>query len=190
MRPALTRSTALTAVVLPALVLALTACGSSGTASAPASDTTASADPSTEANTAADSFDIADPWVKAATAEEGMTAVFGELLNGSDADVTVVAAGHEAAETVELHEVVTDGANATMSEKEGGFVIRAGSGYLLEPGADHIMLMGLGEDLEPGDETTVTVEFSDGSTVTFDAPVKEYAGAKEEYEGDHEHEDH
>ncbi|MES0837180.1 MULTISPECIES: copper chaperone PCu(A)C [Nocardiopsidaceae] len=173
-----TRTWAATAL----LALSLTACG--GPAASP--DATGAADedaPSTAAATAADSFGVTDPWVKAATADDGMTAVFGEITNGSDAEVTIVSASHDAADTVELHEVVTEGADSTMREKDGGFVVPAGGGLPLEPGADHIMLMDLTRDLEPGDETTVTVEFSDGSTAEFTAPVKEYAGANEEYEG-------
>jgi len=177
-----TRAWAATAL----LALALTACG--GAEPAP-DDSAAEASPSAAnaAASAADGFEITDPWVKAATAEDGMTAVFGQITNGSGAEATIVSAAHDAADTVELHEVVTEGADATMREKDGGFVLPAGGDLSLEPGADHIMLMDLTRDLEPGDETTVTVEFCDGSTAEFTAPVKEYAGANEEYEGDGGH---
>ena len=172
-----TRTWAATAL----LAFALTACG--GSATSPDATTDAGA-PSPSADTAADAFGITDPWVKAAGADDGMTAVFGEITNSSDTEVTIVAASHDAADTVELHEVVTEGTDGTMREKDGGFVVPAGGGLPLEPGADHIMLMDLTRDLEPGDETTVAVEFSDGSTAEFTAPVKEYAGADEEYGGD------
>ncbi|MEE2038218.1 copper chaperone PCu(A)C [Nocardiopsis sp. CT-R113] len=175
-----TRTWAATAL----LAFALTACGGPATSPDPSTADADAPSPSADAATAADAFAVTDPWVKAATADDGMTAVFGEITNGSDAEVTIVAASHDAADTVELHEVVTEGADSTMREKNGGFVVPAGGGLPLEPGADHIMLMDLTRDLEPGDETTVTVEFSDGSTAEFTAPVKEYAGANEEYEGD------
>ncbi|WP_159945138.1 MULTISPECIES: copper chaperone PCu(A)C [unclassified Nocardiopsis] len=176
------RSAALTAALASAtaaVTLALTACG--GPAAESEQDTTGEAAAEV---LAADAFTVTDPWVKAATAREEMTAVFGELTNASDTDITLVAARTEAAGTVELHEVSTEGVDSSMREKEGGFVIPAGGSHTLEPGADHIMLMDLGQDLEPGAETAVTVEFADGSTATFTAPVKEYAGANEEYEGD------
>ncbi|MFL1377358.1 MULTISPECIES: copper chaperone PCu(A)C [unclassified Nocardiopsis] len=169
------------------LGLALTACGGGGaveTGAAAAPDASPSPSPAAaEAGVQADAFSITDPWVKAAGAG-GMTGVFGEIANGSDAEIVIVAADHPAAGLVELHEVVTEGADSTMREIDGGFPVAARGTRSLAPGGDHIMLMELTEDLEPGDEATVTVEFADGSTAEFTAPVKEYAGANEEYEGD------
>ncbi|PDP88203.1 hypothetical protein CQJ94_06835 [Glycomyces fuscus] len=163
------------------LGLLLTACGGSAEeGAAPAREA------GETAATAADAFSVSDPWVKAVTAEEGMTGVFGVMANDSDEEITVVSADNDAAGMVELHEVVSEGTDATMREKEGGFPIPAGGSSTLEPGGDHIMLMELTEDLEPGAEATVTVEFSDGSTAEFTAAVKEYAGANEEYGGDAE----
>ncbi|WP_150252170.1 copper chaperone PCu(A)C [Nocardiopsis deserti] len=162
------------AASLLCLGLALTACGGAAEGGA------------APAEEAADAFSVTDPWVKAVTAEEGMTGVFGVLANGSGEEITVVSASYEAAGVVELHEVVSEGTDGTMREKEGGFPIPAGGSATLEPGGDHIMLMELAEDLRPGAEATVTVEFSDGSTTEFTAAVKDYAGANEEYGGDTE----
>ncbi|WP_078103441.1 copper chaperone PCu(A)C [Enteractinococcus helveticum] len=36
-------------------------------------------------------------------------------------------------------------------EKEGGFPLAADERYELDPGEDHIMLMDLTEDIQPGD---------------------------------------
>ncbi|WP_067968012.1 copper chaperone PCu(A)C [Nocardiopsis trehalosi] len=131
----------------------------------------------------ADSFTIEDAWIKAVTEDEGMTGVFGALGNDGDQDVTVVAATSSVAGMVELHEVVTgDDGNSVMREKDGGFTIPAQGTHALEPGADHIMLMDLGQDLEPGAEATVELEFADGSTTEFTAPVKDFEGANENYD--------
>lgn len=169
------------AASLLCLGLTLTACGGA------AEDGAAPAEEAADSTaTAADAFSVTDPWIKAVTAEEGMTGVFGVLANGSDEEITVVSASYDAAGMVELHEVVSEGTDGTMREKEGGFPIPAGGSAVLEPGGDHIMLMELAEDLQPGAEATVTVEFSDGSTTEFTAAVKDYAGANEEYGGDAE----
>ncbi|KOX22106.1 copper chaperone PCu(A)C [Nocardiopsis sp. NRRL B-16309] len=169
------------AAALFSLALALSACGG---ADQPEEQAGAAAeDGAAEDTAAADGFEISDPWIKAATVDDGMTAVFGEISNTSDADVTIVSAEHEAAGMVELHEGVTEGADTTMREIEGGFPIPAGGSRVLEAGGDHIMLMDLTEDLEPGSESTVTVEFADGSTAEFTAQVKEFAGANEDYDG-------
>jgi copper(I)-binding protein len=59
-----------------------------------------------------------------------------------------------------------------MQEKEGGLVLDAGRGQLLQPGGTHVMLMGLTEELAAGDEVTLTLEFEDGSTSELTVPVK------------------
>lgn len=151
--------------VLAAGMLALAGCG-----------TTDAAPP------AGESMTVTDAWVKAA--DSGMTAVFGMLENTGGDDVAVVSATTAAAGTTELHETVTDSSGAaTMREVDGGFTIGAGERRALEPGADHLMLMGLTGPLAAGEEISVLLEFSDGSTLEFTAPVKDFSGANEDYDG-------
>ena len=69
-----------------------------------------------------------------------------------------------------------------MREVKGGFTIPAGGSFALEPGANHLMFMGLMAPLQAGATVEVTVTFDDGSTFTFEAPVKDYSGANENYE--------
>ncbi|QVQ50810.1 copper chaperone PCu(A)C [Spiractinospora alimapuensis] len=178
-------------ITLSALALAtLLAAGCSTTDADPADPDAAPAG-DTEESAQADSVSVTDPWIKAATADDGMTALFGDLTNEGDAEVRVVAASTEIADTVELHEV-TEGedGNSSMREIEDGFPVEAGDERPLEPGADHVMLMDLTEDLEPGMEVTVVLEFEDGSTAEVTAPVKDFEGANEEYDSDHDHHDH
>lgn len=140
-----------------------------------------------EATPAGDSVTIADGWIKAT--DEDMSAAFGTLTNSGSSDVTVVSAQTDVAGMVELHETVENEAGEMiMREIEGGFSIPADGSLLLEPGADHIMLMGLTGPLTAGDEVTVTLTFSDDSTYEFTAPVKDYSGANETYEEGDEHE--
>lgn len=129
-----------------------------------------------------DSVSIADAWVK--SADEGMSAAFGVLSNDGDADVTIVSASTEASPMVELHETVAnDAGEMVMQPKEGGFVVPAGGTLTLEPGANHIMLMGLARPIVAGDEVSFTLTFADGSTYTFTAPAKDFTGANENYVG-------
>ena len=123
-------------------------------------------------------------WAKAAGAG-GMTGAFGTLENSGTEDITVVAATSPAAATVELHETATgaDGAMA-MQQIEGGFLIPAGGEYVLEPGASHLMLMGLTDDLQAGEMLAVTLEHDDGSTLEVEATAKDFAGANENYESE------
>ncbi|MEX0153397.1 copper chaperone PCu(A)C [Microbacterium sp. LMI1-1-1.1] len=128
-------------------------------------------------------FHATDAWVKAAPADE-MTAAFGELVNDGDNDITVVSATSPAASMIELHETVqNESGQSVMREVEGGFTIPAHSTRELAPGADHLMIMGATAPLLAGEEVTITLTFSDDSTAEITAPVKEFAGANETYEG-------
>lgn len=167
-----------------AIVLALTGCTATPNADTASKASSQEEEAHSRPETAAEAFSISDAWVKAAAAD-GMTGAFGVIANAGHDDITIVAATTDAAGMAELHEVAADASGAmVMGEKEGGFVIAGDGTHVLEPGADHIMLMGLRGALEPGTEVTVTLEFSDGSTTDFTAMVKEFTGANESYVGD------
>lgn len=126
---------------------------------------------------------VIQPWIKAA--KDGMTAAFATVKNTTSTDVTVTGASTEYAKTVELHETKSDGAGGMkMSAKEGGFTIPAGQTLTLEPGGDHIMVMGITKPIKPGDTITMTLTTSAGEMpVTFTA--KEFSGAQENYAPTH-----
>nr|WP_221417505.1 copper chaperone PCu(A)C [Microbacterium marinum] len=161
-------------MILAAAALTLTGCAS--TTPGPAA--------STDADTvvAGDSVSMTDSWVKAA--DSGMSAAFGELTNDSNTDVTVVSATTEVSSMLELHETVeNENGEMVMRQIEGGFTIPAGDTLSLEPGGNHIMMMDLPAPLAAGEEATFILTFSDDSTYEFTAPVKDYSGANENYEG-------
>ncbi|AIY16590.1 copper chaperone PCu(A)C [Pimelobacter simplex] len=168
------------AVLAAALVPALAACGS-GSEDARDQAPTSGSSPAAKA-----ALTVTDPWVKAAPS--GMTAAFGTLVNEGSSDVTVVAATTSVNDTTELHETVEneDGSMA-MRPKEGGFVIPAGGSLALEPGGDHLMLMGLTEPVEAGTTVTITLTLGDGTTTDVEATVKAFDGADEKYQNGGEH---
>lgn len=156
-------------------ITALVGCGSTTAETAPeAASGTAPAEQ-------AASVSIDDAWVK--SAEEGMSAAFG-ILSTDGAEVTVTSASTEASPMMELHETVaSDDGQMMMQEKDGGFVVSEDA-MVLEPGGDHLMLMGLTEPLLAGDTVSFELTMEDGSVFSFDAPVKDYSGANETYNGD------
>lgn len=172
---------ALTIAALLALPLSLTACA---TEEAPAEKAPAATQE--KVNTTESGIEFAEPWAKAA---EGMSGVFGTLKNTSKEEVTLVRATSPRAGLVELHETTMVDGKMIMREIDGGFVIPAGESYVLEPGEHHIMLMELDSALLPGEVLPITLEFSNGETMTLDLDVREFAGADEDY-GDLEHGDH
>lgn len=161
--------------------MVLGACGSQETTAPVAAPSTAApaATPST-APVAATALTITDPWVK--TAKKGMSAAFGTLVNNTGAEVTVVSGASPLSPKIELHEVVDSKGKMIMRPKEGGFVIPAGGTHQLQPGGDHIMLMGLTEAVKPGAQIPFTLTLKDGKTVEFTAVGKEFAGGKEDYQ--------
>ncbi|MDQ6522556.1 copper chaperone PCu(A)C [Nocardioides sp. LHD-245] len=181
-----------TAALAAALLPALAACGGAdddrAAPSTPSEATGSSGAGATDAtgDTAADLLTVTDPWVKAAP--DGMTAAFGTLTNTGPADLAVVSAVTDVAASTELHETVEneDGSMA-MQPKEGGFVIPAGGSLTLQPGGDHLMLMGLTGPVEPGTALTLTLTLDDGSTATVEATVKAFDGADEQYQNGGEH---
>ncbi|SCL44190.1 hypothetical protein GA0070606_0178 [Micromonospora citrea] len=162
-----------------ALLLGAAGCGSSQDPPAgtpgPASSVSADA-PATGV------LGVRDAWVKAA--DRGMTAAFGALVNDGDADVTVTGAATDVS-PVELHEMAVRDGQPVMRAKQGGLVVRARSTYALEPGGDHLMLMGLTRPVRAGDQVSVTLTFADGRTQTFTAVAKPFTGAQESYAPGH-----
>ncbi|MET4047823.1 MULTISPECIES: copper chaperone PCu(A)C [unclassified Rhodococcus (in: high G+C Gram-positive bacteria)] len=132
--------------------------------------------------TEADSVTVREAWVKAA--DDGMTSAFAEIQNTGEGQVRVVSAQSPSSPLVELHEIVSsaDG-SMVMKPKDGGFVVAGGDTKVLQAGGDHIMLMGVSAPLDPGSDTEFTLTFEDGSTSTFTAQVREFAGAQENYGG-------
>ena len=128
-------------------------------------------------------------WAKAA--ENGMSAAFGEITNSSDKELNIVSATSSAATAIELHEVVEDAdGKMVMQEKKGGFVIPASGKITLQPGADHLMFIGLTNPLIAGEEVTIELVTADDEKFSFIFPVKDYTGANEEYHGGDHGSDH
>ncbi|WP_194813643.1 copper chaperone PCu(A)C [Nocardia sp. XZ_19_385] len=135
---------------------------------------------------AADQVSITDQWVKAAPG--GMSAAFGKITNDSDQTVTVVAGSSPVSSSVELHEMITKADGTKMMQpKPGGYTIAPHAALTLKPGADHIMFMGLHQELRTGSDTPITLVFGDGTSKTFTAQVRDFPGNQENYGTDGEH---
>jgi copper(I)-binding protein len=156
------RLAALTLPLLAAGALALAGCGSS--------DTTSADGPVT----------VRDAWVKASPGP--MTGSFGVIENSGDADLTLVSATTSASSTTELHEVAMIDGQMVMQPKDGGFALPAGEEHVLEPGADHIMILGMTAPVEAGDDVEITLTFDDGTTYAYSAQAREAQVGNETYQ--------
>ncbi|WP_432838616.1 copper chaperone PCu(A)C [Dactylosporangium sp. CA-092794] len=157
-----------------AVVFALAACGSDDAPAAAPSG----APPAASAS-AQPVLMMKDQWVK--TAQSGMSAAYGTLMNTTDKDIVVVSATSTASPKMELHETTMVEGKMAMRPKEGGFVIPAKGSHEFKPGGDHLMLMDVTTPVKPGDEVTFTLTLKDGGTVQFTALGKDFAGGNESY---------
>lgn len=126
---------------------------------------------------------VEDAWVRSTTGAKDttMTAAFMSLTNPGDTDIKLISATSPVASVVQLHEMTAKDGTMVMQEKPGGITVPATSHAHLSPGGDHIMLMGLKQPLQPGDEVPLTLKFSDNTTHDLTVPVKTFTEEQEHY---------
>ena len=101
----------------------------------------------------------------------GNGAVYVTISNhGSEADA-LLSASTDVATTVELHETVEQGGKMVMRPLPK-FDVPAGGTLEMKPGSYHIMLLGLKQDLKPGETVTVGLSFEKAGQMSVEAPVK------------------
>ena len=101
----------------------------------------------------------------------GNSAVYVTISNhGSEADA-LLSASTDVATTVELHETVEQGGKMVMRPLPK-FAVPAGGTLEMKPGSYHIMLLGLKQDLKPGETVTVGLSFEKAGQMSVEAPVK------------------
>lgn len=180
----LTRTATAVVAGSAALVLALTGCASDDNGDATANGNgngTTAADGSVEA--AEDGVSLTEAYIKEKPADKGMTGIFGIFTNNTDEDINITDFRIEglAEDTVfEQH----DTADGQMFEVPEGLTIPANGSLELAPGGKHLMIMNNMEDLAVGEEYTIVIELSDGSTITQDIDVRVQPAGEEDYAGD------
>lgn len=122
---------------------------------------------------------IDDAWVK--TADKGMSAAFGTLVNHTGADITIVSGTTPVSPMVELHEVVGSDGEMKMQPVKGGFTVPANGKLELKSGGFHIMLMDVKTPIKPGDQVAFTLTLKDGTKIDFTALGKAFKGGNENY---------
>ena len=99
-------------------------------------------------------------------------AIFLEMTNHADTDDRLIGVASDVAEKVEIHthKQAADGV-MTMSAVPEGVAIPALQSHSLKRGGDHIMLMGLRQDLKDGDMIHLILTFEQAGEVKLDVPV-------------------
>ena len=145
------------------LATALSALGLAGCskAPAPAPTETAWSDPAAPSGITVSDGKLALPAVAGNPA-----AVYFTIRNAGDTDYTIRSAWVSGADSATLHQTTREDGRATMSEV-AEVALPAGKAVEFAPGGLHVMAMNVGEALEVGGDTEVTLTFATGDKVSF-----------------------
>jgi copper(I)-binding protein len=114
------------------------------------------------------------PWTRATAGKVG--AGFVEIVNAGKAGDRLVSASSTAAEKVEIHTMSMDGGIMRMRPLADGVAVPAGATTRLQPGGNHLMLIGLKAPLTEGSMVPLTLNFAKAGPVKVTLKV-EAAGA-------------
>ena len=96
--------------------------------------------------------------------------MFLELTNMGDAPDLLLSAASDIAEKVELHTHLMDKGVMKMRAVEA-FEVAPGAPTILQPGGNHIMLIGLHRGLSEGETFPVTLTFRDAGQIELEVTV-------------------
>ena len=114
---------------------------------------------------------VHQPFVRLMPPTQPNTGAFMTLENTSSEDRAVVRAESEVSQVVELHtHTMVDGVMQMREIPE--IRIPAGQRTELKPGGLHVMLIGLHQPLQEGQEVAITLVFDDQSRQIIHAPVR------------------
>jgi copper(I)-binding protein len=117
-----------------------------------------------------DNINIVDPWMRP-NAKGMASALYFIIENTSETMDTLYKVESELAERIEIHETYSSGDVIGMREV-GMIVVEAGSSFELKPGAHHIMLMKLRQDIKVDDEGEFILYFKNTGEIKITAQVK------------------
>ncbi len=113
---------------------------------------------------------VSDAWVRSTVPQQRASGLF--LTLTSTHGGTLVAARTAAAATAEIHEMKMDGDVMRMRQLAKGLPLPAGQPVTLKPGAHHIMLMGLTQNLAVGASIPVVLTVMDAKGTQEELNVK------------------
>jgi copper(I)-binding protein len=163
-----------------ALAIGVSACGTAETPAAPsptaaAPKATATATPTATPTPApAVALKLTDVWARATPGlPDENSAIYALIENPNEKADRIVSASvpETIAKKVELHITVQEGGMMQMKQVEG-FDVPAKGTLKLQPGGNHIMLLGLAKQFKAGDTFTVSLKLQSGATVESKVEVK------------------
>jgi hypothetical protein len=120
-------------------------------------------------------------------ANPSVAAVRMVIRNGTATSDVLESVASPVAEAVTVHRTETDDQGRSVMTAEKALAIPARSSVTFEPGGLHVMLDGITQDLQVGDDVDLTLTFEHAGTVSTTAEVIEPGSAGDDSEGSHEH---
>lgn len=115
---------------------------------------------------------VQDAWGRPARIGENAAAYF-TIENGTASGDSLVSVSSDIAKAVELHMSMAHENGVMSMEMQEAVNIPAGEQVKFEPGALHVMLVEIDQDLETGDTITLTLNFQDAGSIVTEVPVRE-----------------
>lgn len=115
---------------------------------------------------------VHDQYARVSAKMSSSGAAFMEIANVTGEADQLIGVRSDIAKRVELHTHMETGDGVMkMMHVEEGFAIPAEGSHMLQRGGDHVMFMGLKQELKHGDVVPVTLVFQNAGEVTIEIPV-------------------
>jgi periplasmic copper chaperone A len=115
---------------------------------------------------------IVDPWMRVG-AQGQATGLFFKIENNTDKADTLYKVEFDPAGLAQIHETYDAGDDMMGMREVGQVIIPAKSTFELKPGAHHVMLMKLKQDIKKGYIGDVTLYFKQAGKIMIKAEAKE-----------------
>jgi len=139
-------------LVLAAVVLLLSSCGTTGKEGT--------------------DIEAHDYWARAAM-KDGNGAAYMLLHNHSTEDDALIGVSSDVATATEIHLSQVNANGVMEMTRQEAIVLPADGEVEFKPGSYHFMLIGLKQDLKAGDEITLTLHFKTHKDITLTVPVQD-----------------
>ena len=114
--------------------------------------------------------DTSELWLKQLPPHTKNSAAYGQICNSSDKDLKIRSISSNYG-NVQLHSMTMRDGMMKMT-KLRNVTVRAKSCFVMKPGANHMMIMGIKTQAVAGEKIDFLVKFSDNSTLNLSATVK------------------
>lgn len=119
-------------------------------------------------------IEVKEPWMRPTVLGEN-AAVYFLLYNNSQNADQLIGVSSNVSDRVEIHESKMEN-DVMQMNMVSSLPLEAGSEFIFEPGGLHVMLVGVDQELKPGEHIQVTLHFETHKDVNVDVPVADSAG--------------